>query len=143
MSLYDQSLWDPFQGLGSLQREMNRLFDGYTPERSSHFPRLNLWMNQNEAVVAAEVPGVDPKAIDVSVVKNLLTIQGERQEDDAGEEAVCHRAERGTGAFLRTVRMPFEVENEKVSATCEKGILTITLPRAEATKPKKIEIQAS
>jgi HSP20 family protein len=126
-----------------LQREMNRLFDGYAPGQSDRFPQLNLWMNQNEAVVAAEVPGVDPKTIDVSVVKNLLTIQGERQEDDIGEEAVCHRAERGTGAFSRTVRMPFKVENERVSATCEKGILTITLPRAEATKPKKIEIQTA
>ncbi|MDK2857171.1 MAG: hypothetical protein PWQ29_345 [Verrucomicrobiota bacterium] len=137
--IYKRTRLDPLSGFENLQREMNRLFDGYTGS-SAGFPLVNVWANENEAVVTAEIPGVDPKDIEINVLKNLLTIQGERKADDPGEDAVCHRNERVTGRFSRTVRLPFGVENDKVKAKYEKGVLKVTLPRAEATKPKKVQI---
>ena len=133
--------WDPFSEFRTLQREMNRLFSGYTPEQAA-YPALNLWSNGDEAVVTAELPGVDPADISLNVVKNQLTIEGERKAETLEEDVVRHRAERGTGRFVRTIGLPFDVENEKVAASYKHGVLKITLPRAEATKPKRIEIAA-
>lgn len=132
---------DPFQELHRLQRDMNRLFVDFTVP-AGEFPALNLWSSADEALVAAEVPGVDPKSVDVSVVGNVLTIEGERKADAAVPETAYRRRERGTGKFLRSLRLPFEVETDKVQARCEHGVLRITLPRKESTKPRRIAIAA-
>lgn len=141
--IWTNEMWesDPFAEVRRLQREMNRLFTGFGAARES-FPAVNIWSAPDRAVVKAEVPGVDPKDIEISVQHDLLTLQGERKEPALSDDAVCHRAERGQGRFLRTVRLPFEVESGKVSAQAVNGILTVTLPRAEASKPKRIPIQA-
>jgi len=140
----DSRAWSPFEELRSLQREMNRLFDGYDSGTAmSRFPALNVWGNEENVVVTAELPGLQPDDLDISVVNNQLTIKGERKSDKPSENAVCHRCERDTGRFVRTVRLPFTVESSKVSARYENGVLTIYLPRHEATKPKRIEIKAS
>jgi HSP20 family protein len=140
----DSGVWSPFDELRSLQREMNRLFDGYDGGTAmSRFPALNVWGNTENVVVTAELPGMDAADLDINVVNNQLTITGERKEEMPAENAVCHRRERGAGKFVRTVRLPFAVEGDKVSAKYDKGILTVTLPRHEATKPKRIEIKTS
>lgn len=136
--------WGPFDELRSLQRDMNRLFGGYaagTP--MSRFPALNVWGNDENVVVTAELPGLDIKDLDMSIVNNQLTIKGERKADRPEKEAICHRSERSTGTFTRTVRLPFAVEGEQTAARYENGVLTITLPRHERTKPKRIEIKTS
>jgi len=137
------SLWGPdiFADMRRLQREMDRLVSSYG-EAKEAFPAINLWSNADQILVKAEVPGVNPKDLDVSVQNDLLTIQGERKSDVRSEDVVCHRAERGMGRFLRTVRLPFEVDVGKVSAETVNGVLTLTLPRAEAGKPRRIQIQA-
>lgn len=133
--------WSPFGELRSLQREMNRLFDGYDSGTAiSRYPALNMWGNADQVIVCAELPGMQIEDLDLSVVNNQLTIKGERKSDRPAEDAVCHRTERGTGTFVRTVRLPYAIENSKVSATYVDGVLTITMPRQEATKPKRIEI---
>ena len=133
--------WSPFGELRSLQREMNRLFDGYDSGTAiSRYPALNMWGNADQVIVSAELPGMQIEDLDLSVVNNQLTIKGERKSDRPAEDAVCHRSERGAGSFVRTVRLPYAVENNKVSASYVDGILTITMPRQEATKPKRIEI---
>lgn len=140
----DSGSWSPFGELRSLQREMNRLFDGYDSGTAmSRFPALNVWGNADSVVVTAELPGLQVEDLDLSVVNNQLTIKGERKSDKPADDAVCHRCERGTGSFVRSVRLPFAVENDKVAAAYENGVLTITLPRHEATKPKRIEIATS
>lgn len=140
----DDRVWSPFAELRSLQREMNRLFDGRDGGTAlSRFPALNVWGNGQNMVVTAELPGMDAADLDINVVNNQLTIKGERKEDKPAKDAVCHRNERGAGTFVRTVRLPFAVEGDKVSAKYDKGVLTVTLPRHEATKPKRIEIKAS
>jgi HSP20 family protein len=123
---------------------MNRLLDGFgATESRAVFPAVNLWSNGEQALVTAELPGLDPAAIEVSVLRNQVTIQGERKEESPDEKVVCHRAERGVGRFVRTIRLPFEVENEQVTAKYEKGVLTLKLPRSEATKPKRVQIKAA
>lgn len=140
----DDATWSPFAELRSLQREMNRLFDGYDGGTAlSRFPALNVWGNSENVVVTAELPGVDAAGLDITVVNNQLTIKGERKEEKPAKDAVCHRCERGVGTFIRTVRLPFAVDGDKVAAKFDNGVLTITLPRPEAAKPKRIEIKAS
>ncbi|MCF7849774.1 MAG: Hsp20/alpha crystallin family protein [Kiritimatiellales bacterium] len=140
----DNRAWSPFAELRSLQREMNRLFDGYDSGTAmSRFPALNVWGNDENVIVTAELPGLEVEDIDINVVNNQLTIKGERKGDKPAENAVCHRSERNTGTFVRTVRLPFAVENGKVAAKYEKGVLTVTLPRSEATKLKRIEIKTA
>lgn len=132
---------DPFQELHQLQREMNGLFADYSATARS-FPTVNLSCTADTAVVSAEVPGVDPKDVGVSVVGHVLTIEGERKADTAVPAQAYHRRERGIGKFLRSVRLPFEVEADQVQARYEHGILRITLPRKESTKPRRIAIAA-
>ena len=132
---------DPFQDLYRLQREVNRLFSDVT-EPAERFPALNLWSSDDEAVVMVELPGVDPKKVDLSVVGHVLTLQGERAEEPGVKAEAYHRRERSTGAFARSVRLPFDVESDKVQARYEHGVLRITLPRKESTKPRRIAIAA-
>ena len=136
--------WSPFDELRSLQREMNRLFDGYEGGTSmSRFPALNVWGNEENVIVTAELPGLEIEDLDISVVNNQLTIKGERKAEKPAEGAVCHRNERSAGTFVRTVRLPYAIEGDKVTATYEKGVLTVTMPRHEQTKPKQIQIKTS
>jgi len=134
-------MWDEME---RLQREMNRLFEGvergWTP--SSGFPALNVWMNDEGAVVTAELPGIEVKDIDISVVGETLTLTGERGLEDLPKDAAYHRQERGVGKFTRTIDLPFQVDGTKVQATLEKGILRVLLPRAEQDKPRKITVKA-
>lgn len=140
----DSRAWSPFEELRSLQRDMNRLFDGYdTGNGISRFPALNVWGNGDQVMVTAELPGLEPQDLDISVVDNQLTIKGDRKADKPAEDAVCHRCEREAGKFVRTVRLPYSVENDQVTAKYENGVLSVVMPRQEDTKPKRIEIKAS
>jgi HSP20 family protein len=126
--------------LERLQNEMERVFQGIRRPFAPEFPALNVWTNQDGALVSAELPGVDEKDIDISVTGSTLTLHGKR---DASEEGEYHRRERETGAFTRTLDLPFQVEADKVEASFSKGILEIKLPRAEADKPRKISIRSA
>jgi HSP20 family protein len=134
----------PFSEFRTLQREMNRLFEGIDDDVSmSRFPALNVWGNEDNLIVTAEIPGLSKDDININIVNNVLTISGEKKEEELADDTVCHRYERGVGKFVRTVQLPFAIETGKVTAKHDKGVLTITLPQHEATKPKKIEITAS
>jgi HSP20 family protein len=134
-------LFDPFRDLNRLQREINSLFSDRLG-RGSEYPGINIWANDNEAVVTAEVPGVDPREIGVTVAGNALTVEGERKPEKLGKDDLYHRQERGFGRFVRTVKLPFEVESENIEARARHGLLMVKLPRKEATKPRKISIKA-
>jgi len=133
--------FDPFTELSRAHRSMDRLF-GDTPGYPTSFPALNVWSGENETVVAAEIPGVDPKNLALTVMGDVLTIEGERKTDTIGEDDILHRCERSGGKFSKTVRLPYEVENNAVKAKVANGILRITLARKESSKPRKIEVQA-
>jgi HSP20 family protein len=102
---------------------------------------MNVWVDENSAVVTAELPGVLLDHIDISVEDDTLTLRGDRQPDK--EEGVTyHRRERRYGGFHRTSRLPFRVDAGKVDATFKNGVLSIVLPRAEEDKPRKIAVKA-
>jgi HSP20 family protein len=137
--------WGTFAALRDLQREMNRLFEGGLPAaRTARYPLVNLLSDSNEAIITAEIPGVDPADLEISLTKGQLTIRGNLKDSaPEGEDVVCHRKERSRGPFARTFTLPFEVEEEKISAKYEKGVLAITLPRAEKSKPRTIQVIAN
>ncbi len=129
---------DPFQEFSRFYRDMDRLFGDRAGNPS--FPPINVWSSQDETVVSAELPGVDPKDVKLTVNDNVLTIEGERIADPLAESDIQVRRERPTGRFTRSLRLPFEIEADKIVARYEHGLLNVRLPRREATKPRKIEI---
>jgi len=130
------------RSLKQLQDEMNQLLeDIYPPFGGRAFPAVNVWSNADEVVVTAELPGVDSKSLDLSVMGNTLTIRGERPKQELSEKEKYLRHERGYGTFSRTLDLPYAVDSDKVEAVCKNGILKVVLPRAEADKPKKIAVR--
>ena len=137
--------WDTLAGLRDFRREVDRLFavpDGGNAHAA--FPPVNLTSNQDEALVTAAIPGVEPEQLDLSLVKGHLVIRGTLPDNmPQGEGAVCHRRELGRGNFSRAIPLPFEVEEGKILAKYDRGMLTVTLPRAEKTKPRSIPVIAN
>lgn len=136
------SVW---REMDRMQREMNRLFNSYSPYRlhsAPSYPAINIWASDENLLVSAEMPGVQVEDIDVSVDGKTLTISGERKADDLPEGARYHRKERRFGDFSRTIQLPIAVNSEQVKASFTDGVLSITLPGAESEKPKKIAIQS-
>ena len=138
--------WDfgPWTELRRLHREVNDLFDGSQRHtRIREFPPINLWSRQEDVVVTAELPGVDPEDLDVSVQGDTLTIRGARKPDGLKEGDAYHRRERGHGDFVRSIQLPHEADSDKVEGSYKKGVLTLRLPRAEADKPRQIKVKSS
>jgi HSP20 family protein len=135
----ERSIW---REMTRLQEEMNRLFTR-TREPGGNFPAVNLWASQESAVVTAELPGVEQGDLDISVVGDTLTIRGSRNPGESGDGINYHRRERGYGRFVRALQLPFRVEPDEVSANLKGGTLSITLPRAQADRPRKIEVKSA
>ena len=137
----------PWHEVEQLQREMNRLFTNTFSDAPRRFapayPAMNAWTNEDGAVITVELPGVNPDDIDISVVGQTLTLSGDRQPDAFKEGDKYHRRERSYGKFSRSIELPFLVETDKVDALFDKGILHISLPRAEADKPQKIVVKVA
>lgn len=131
--------FDTLPELGRLHRDMDRLFRGYTAA-ARPFPPVNVWSDEHGSVVTAEVPGVEPESVKVTVKGNVLTLEGERRPDELGEKDIYHRRERGYGQFTRSVRLPYDVNADAVKANYNRGVLRVELPRAEASKPRKIPV---
>lgn len=128
-----------------LQRQMNRLFDDFFPARyhpAREFPAMNIWADENSVLVTAELPGIQGKDIDINVLGENLTISGDRPHDEVPQDAQFHRRERSFGKFSRSIQLPFVVDIKKVNATFKDGVLSVTLPRAESDKPKKIAVKS-
>jgi len=129
-----------------LRREVDRLFSQLPTGRglaaAPSYPAMNVWLNEESVLVTAELPGCNPDNLDISVVNDMLTLSGSREAEELPEGAVYHRRERGCGRFTRTFQLPFPIDAGNVEAQFEKGVLQVTLPRAEKDKPKKIQIRA-
>ncbi len=139
-------LWSEFERFGRFVDpwlEFERMGRGLSrsSETSVHeFPLVNVWTSADRAVLTTEVAGLDASDIDISVADEMVTIKGKRTIGEPAEGENYHRRERWSGQFSKTIALPFRIENSKVAAKYQKGVLTITLPRAEADKPKKITI---
>lgn len=129
-----------------LRHEMNRILEQSARpvlHTASAYPAMNVWMNDEGALVTAELPGLDAEALDITVRENVLTVNGHRESKQCAAGERYHRRERGCGAFERSFQLPFNVEIERVEASYDKGVLRIWLPKAEADKPRKIQIQSA
>ncbi|MFO7890596.1 MAG: Hsp20/alpha crystallin family protein [bacterium] len=132
-----------WQDLDDLRDEMNLLFEDFGSQSMKTFPLVNLWSDDDEALLKAELPGMSRNDINITVQNNMLTIEGNRKLETLRENEDYHRRERGYGNFKRTIRLPFAVDSDKIKAEVSNGVLTVNLPRREEDKPKKIEISTS
>ena len=112
----------------------------FEPARGGAFPPVNMWQGSDSAALTAELPGIDPGSIDVSVKEDLVTISGERRPP-ADENATWHRRERAYGRFSRVVQLPFRVDPDRIEARMQDGVLQIELQRPETDKPRRISIK--
>jgi HSP20 family protein len=143
------SRWDPFRDLMSIQNEMNRLFGRtYSGETGgtaagAWIPALDIYETGDHYGVTVELPGVEPDSVDVSVEEQTLTIRGEREFYREIPDEAFHRVERRYGAFARSLTLPSTADVDHITATFDKGVLTIEVPKAAAVKPRKIEVRAT
>jgi HSP20 family protein len=136
----------PWREMERLRRDMNRLVSGISDQdavATPGYPSINVWTSEDGAVVTAELPGVEASDIDISVVGDTLTLSGSRGSDELDEGGTYHRRERRHGRFTRAVKIPFPAEPDGVAAVFEKGVLTISLPRLEADKPRRITVRSA
>ncbi|MDY6990496.1 MAG: Hsp20/alpha crystallin family protein [Thermodesulfobacteriota bacterium] len=142
--------WSSRGEMTGFRQEMDRLFDRFFEgwpfrafvEEGQWSPSVDVSENAKAVIVKAEIPGIDPKAIDVSVRGNILTLRGERKKEheETGED--FHRTERSYGAFSRSIRLPAEVDVAKVTANYKDGVLKINLPKTKQAEAKKIQVKA-
>ena len=138
--------WDPFRDFTVLQDRMNRLFQDFTPRgeqdltAGNFVPPVDIYEDEQGISVKAELPGVDPKDVDVRVENNTLTIKGERKFEKEEKEENFHRMERRYGSFVRSFTLPNSVDTDNVKADFENGVLTIHLLKRAEAKPKQIKV---
>jgi HSP20 family protein len=130
-----------------IQNRMNRLFEsalegwpGDSNGTLAWVPAADIYESDHELIVNLDLPGVDPKAVDVRIENNLLTIRGERQVEQKQNRDNFHRVERSYGTFTRSFTLSTSVDSDKIRADYKAGVLNITLPKAEAAKPRRIQI---
>ena len=135
--------WDPFRALERIQAELDSVHaqanDSYVPG----YPPIDVWANEAGVVVAAELPGIEPDQLDISVVGDTVKLSGARPADPVAEGESWIRRERGYGAFERTIKLPFKVDADRVEAQFKHGVLEVRVPKAGAEQPRKIEIRAN
>ncbi|MCY4041311.1 MAG: Hsp20/alpha crystallin family protein [Gammaproteobacteria bacterium] len=120
-----------------------RRFGGDFASAARGYPSVNLWHSQDRVAIRAEVPGVDPADIDISVKDNVLVFSGERKTQTTPEKAVWHKRERNFGKFSRAVRIPFNLDPDKTEARVRNGVLEVVVHRREEDKPRRIEVKAA
>jgi HSP20 family protein len=144
--------FDPFSNLLAAQREFDRLFkETFTPfffgegELSTRTwaPPVDIYETDNDIVVKAELPGVDPKDVEVKVEDNTLYLKGERKFEKEVKNENYHRVERSYGSFARSFSLPNSINTDKVKAEYKDGLLTLTLPKREEAKPRTVKIDVS
>lgn len=141
----------PLADLQVASRHLNRLFDealsssllgDETSLAGNWIPPVDIVEDQNQVRIAAELPGVKPENVRISVENNILTIAGEKSfERSEGDETRAHRYERTYGSFERSFTVPSAVDAERIEARYEHGMLYVTLPKAERAKPRQITVK--
>jgi HSP20 family protein len=139
---YRLGTWDPFYELGRLQEEVNRLFSGVV-QSTSDAPPINIYAGRDDVIVTAEVPGVNPQDVKISVVDSAVTLSVSRNLEKEEADKTFHRRERTEGQLTRTLQLPFRVDADKVEAQISKGVLQVRLPRSESDKPRTIIVKST
>ena len=141
------SRWDPSREMMSMRQFMDRFFNDPVPgnfwgtgSSSNQGFALDVAEEADDYVIKASVPGVKPEDIDVTIADNVLTIKGESKDDQEIKDENYHVRERRFGSFSRSISLPAAVDTDNVDANCENGVLTLRLPKSEAVKPKRINV---
>lgn len=148
------SFFDPVTEINALRREIDRAFDtfrgnpfrnAFLPARGPRqYPFVNIAEDNDNVYLEALAPGLDPESLQITVLRNQLTIAGDKPATAAQVKSEdVHRSERAAGRFVRTFTLPAEVDDTKVQAAYRNGILYITLPKAEVAKPKRITVNVA
>ncbi|MGD8913908.1 MAG: Hsp20/alpha crystallin family protein [Candidatus Thiodiazotropha sp.] len=143
LSSFESSLFDDFR---RMEQQLDQLFgEGYMPHsiRSvarGSFPPINIGTTPDQVDIYIFAAGVDPKALEISIQQNLLTVDGERLTASEKEASGYYRQERFNGKFHRVVTLPDDVDPDQVEASYRDGVLRVTVKRRESTKPRQIEI---
>lgn len=144
--LVDQ--WFPFFDVGKTLAEMDRVFGrmgrplGLRSVPRGTFPAINVYQQDDAVVLTAEVPGVEPKDLDLTVLNDSVTLVGQRVDKEEANGDRFHRRERATGGFTRTVALPEPIDPDSVQAEYANGVLRVRMAKAEAAKVRKIEIKS-
>jgi HSP20 family protein len=135
--------WDPFREMTQVQNQFNRLVDQvWSGRQESWMPAVDVFDRKDAVVLKAELAGMDPGDIQIEVDDNVLTLKGERTFEDKVEDERYYRVERRYGSFQRSLALPQGCKADEITATYEDGILTVTVPKADEVKPKRIEVHA-
>jgi HSP20 family protein len=141
---------EPFGLLANFRDEVDRLFDDFfapwkrkrlLPTEAVWSPELDVYEDENNVMVSADLPGMKPEEIDISVSGNTLKISGEKKKKEEKKGRNYYRLEKSYGSFFRRVELPAAIDAGKISATYKDGVLEVTLPKTGKTKPKKVKIQ--
>jgi len=138
--------WEPAREIGSVQNEINRLFNTFfdTPVSAGTgrrwIPAMDLVEHDDEYVLRADLPGVSDDDVKLEVEQNVLTISGERNSEHETQREGYHRIERASGSFSRSLTLPEGVDAEAVQATFERGVLEVHVPKPEQPKPRRVAI---
>ena len=133
---------DPFQSLRQFEDVVTRLMS--EPRNARPWsPPVDIFETENELVLKADLPDVKPEEVEVQVENQTLTIRGQRKFEQQFDKGGFHRIERSYGTFVRTFTLPSTVDTEKVQANYDNGVLTVTLPKKEAAKPRQVKIGVS
>jgi HSP20 family protein len=140
--------YNPFRDLRTIQEQMNRLLDlawnretGEELKEGIWQPPVDIYEDATSVTIKAELPDVEQKDVEVKIEDNSLILRGERKLDQSVKKENYHRIERFYGSFQRTFALPLTIDQEKVKASCDKGVLTIILPKKEETRPKQIHVE--
>lgn len=141
--------WDPYREMMVLRNSMDRVVDrelALAPNSWKSFKwsvALDVVESEDEYLVKASLPGINPEDLEITFEDNRLTIKGESKEEEEIDEARFHLRERRFGRFTRSIKLPSGIESEKIEANYDKGVLKLHLPKVEEVKPKKIMIKTS
>ncbi len=141
--------WDPFDELTSLRESMERLFDDFfTTRRPGRTlapalwePAVELFESENDLVFRAELPGIDPRQVDVTIAEDTLTVKGAAKAEQEQKGHNYYRRELRYGSFERTVGLPASVQADQAKATFKNGILEVRIPKAERARAKSIKVE--
>jgi len=132
--------WDPFRDMKAVEEEFDRLA-GRAFARNAWVPALDVRETEDRFEVTLDLPGMDPEAVGVTFEDGSLTVTGKRDFSSEEKGETWHRIERSYGTFARSIRLPQTADPERIEATFDKGVLTVSVPKVEQAKPRTIEVR--
>ena len=140
--------WDPFRDMMTLREKMNRLFEDVVSSRgeerdlvaSAWTPSVDIFETENEILLNAELPGIKEEDMEIKIEDNTLSIKGERKFEKETKEENYHRIERSYGSFYRSFQLPNYIDQDKIKAEHEDGVLRVSMPKKAETKPRSVKV---